>query len=207
MQSVSDGKSIIIEGFHLDPALYLKEFDMKAPLSHTSDSRASDTLHTDAALEGANREQTSNLNEGPIMGNNSTNSLMLGDHAALFLESTEDGTTQPIVASNLDKSAAIFIPLILDIPAEDYETDAQAWLEEILQMAGHSSGRFGTISNCCCNSNRAIDRMHSIQRYIRESSLDSAVPCITLDIFNLDSSLDQIHEYIIACIERSLRDE
>lgn len=202
LKSVSDGKSIIIEGFHLDPALYIKEFNMQSAANDVKNMNASYSLLPDATMDD-NREQRppiSNMDEKHDT-NNSTNALVLGDHAVLFLASTEDRTKRPFAASNLSNNAAIFIPLILDIPEEQFETDAQPWLEEILHMAASSSDQFDTIS-----SNKVIDRIYSIKRYIKESSLDGAVPCISLDTFNLDSSLDQIHEYIIACIELSLLD-
>ena len=199
MQSVSDGKSVIIEGFHLDPALYLKEFDIQSALSDNTTTNRTYYFELGAMIEG-NTEQRPSMNEECDNSSNN-NALVLGDHAVLFLARTEDGTKKPIPASNMSENAAIFIPLILDIPEEHFETDAQAWLEEIL----HSScNQFDTISSS--RRRRVIDTMQSIKKYIKSSSLDCSVPCITLDIFDLDSSLDQIHEYIIACIELSLLD-
>lgn len=202
MQSVSDGKSVIIEGFHLDPALYLEEFNIQSAISDNTSTNRTYPFEASAYISDENAEQRTSRNEECDNSSNN-NALVLGDHAVLFLASTEDGTQKPIPASNMSESAAIFIPLILDIPEEHFETDAQAWLEEILHMADHSSSNlFDAISG----STMVIDTMQTIKRYMKNSSLDCSVPCITLDIFDLDSSLDQIHEYIIACIELSLLD-
>ncbi|KAI8104504.1 hypothetical protein M9434_003059 [Picochlorum sp. BPE23] len=140
-----DGKSVIIEGFHVDPGYFA---------TYTTPEKS-----------------------------------YSNDHMAI-IRATK-------------KHACLVLPIILYQDDEQYALDAHAWISStinIKQQHTHSSS-----SEERKQQQKIVERLRIHKEYMlsyRDHPHNShRVPCFGVDMFAMDSALDDVHEYILSAIE------
>lgn len=144
-----DGKSVIIEGFHVDPEYFV-------------------TYNPEYTSSGSNNNDD-------------------GDDTARARK----------------RHACLVLPIILYQDDGQYALDSHAWISSTI---------------CCCSPSEQhthssvkeeeeeeiLDRLQTHKEYMLSyrDHPKHRVPCFRIDMFAMDSALDDVHEYILSAIER-----
>jgi len=208
-QCVVDGKSIIIEGLHLDPGLYLNEFgrpkilEMVQRKKYSVDARRHDQGNAcfkeeEVINTGDNGSATTFLSqrskgfEGETIPTEDKVSKMgdCVDKAPPDAVGMEDRKT---VSSH--SGSPVFVPIVLKADSGDFKVLAQEWL--LRRIPG------GTVDAEMARES-ALKRLLILQEYLGEYQ-HAGIPVVKVGAIDQQQTLDDLHEYVLACIEHSVR--
>lgn len=175
LKAFKDGKSIIIEGYHLDPEYIIQEY------SGADSARGVENQKTHLVT-------LFRQGYGPL-GNRTdghTGRKQDDTAAADFNEGKKiknDGSKQ---------QCALVIPILLHMDHDQYSIDSQSWnlsyqssnQQDVSQMVSHRQ------------------RVHStIGEYLQQTCVSHEIPTLHVDMVDWNRALEDIHEYILQGIE------
>ncbi|EIE20940.1 hypothetical protein COCSUDRAFT_54287 [Coccomyxa subellipsoidea C-169] len=175
---ISDGKSIIMEGMHLDPSLYLYEFARFGQAHLKSGS----LYNSDSNSAGAQRP----------------------DPASIPLE---EGSSPSNAATEADdeeelKPGPVFVPIVLCMDDVDHELLVREW------HACHAgAARDGEASGGPEERARStLERLRVLQSHMC-SYEQRCVPVVKVELANFNETLDRLHDYLLLCIQMAMEQD
>jgi len=203
---VTDGKSIIIEGFLLDPGLYLNEFGpggslhARAGTIMTAEMRSPNIDDGKASKSSpfvVSDESTGNI--GVAYSSTpkqwSQNKLRSGNGAAdrALPHRVVEGLHR---STDIDEGLAmygdpVFVPLVLSMHPEEYTVMADAWL----QSQGGGAMRA-----------HALTCVLKLQEYLTGYG-ESGVLVVRTGMLRFQETLDKLHDHILRCIDESMNND
>lgn len=213
VKCICDGKSIIIEGLHLDPGLYTREFGKGGVLER----RASEQQAEAAVIEEQRRREIvvdrsgdakneDNLLKSTEDRNSSDDESEKEQQEKNMLSRELNGAqvqaipatlpSVPCRSKSIDEGlrtygGPVFVPIVLRMDPEEYPIMAEEWLRR--QLPTHSGA---------AEQERTLEQVIALQEYL-SSYNDAGVPVMTTGVLKFQDTLDSLHDYVLECIQQS----
>ena len=225
VKCIGDGKSIIIEGLHLDPGLYLSEFGKGGMLArraseHAAAKLAEETRQKNKKLaSGARGGAAGGPSDGANLVYSSTpkkwtrpnseiseeNGVETGNEIGLAApKMTSSSSSRPRLAHSRSKTIdqglmtygdPVFVPIVLRLDPEEYPVVAEEWLRTQVALGESSEGE-----------ERVLQRVLELQKYL-VSYGEAGVPVMPTGVIRFQETLDKLHEHVLECIKEALQVE
>ncbi|CAK9218730.1 unnamed protein product [Sphagnum troendelagicum] len=195
-KAVKDGKPVIIEGLHLDPAIYLMgentgAFGPGAVQMKAIPSRKFSEEVTIAVSE----KNSKSPNEKSDDGTQDLNSLQ-SENSGKVVKLPENEASE-MKASNRSSSTppkCIVVPLVLNMSDVDHETLLGEWVEE-------ETGKTLSLEE----KEASIRKLQAIQDYVM-SFESQGMTVVNVSATTFSKTMDWLHSYLLQCIERGCGD-
>lgn len=163
LKAFKDGKSIIIEGYHLDPEYIIQQYSASSSRNSLSGVEAT---HVVTLYRQGNTTKARHV----------------------YLNS-------PIVNSKMQQQCALVIPILVHMDHDQYAIDSQ-------QQTPHHQ-----VDGIRQHTTAEKDRVYStIGEYLQQTCMVHEIPCLHVDMVDWNSTLEEIHEYILQGIELVMHD-
>ncbi len=217
VKCICDGKSIIIEGLHLDPGLYTSEFgkggvlERRATQQQAEEAEAAekemekqplqtgdvDEKSEDGSLDKTEDRSNSNESEKEQREENVGSSNGSTTKAAAAGEAAGEAPPPvPCRSKSIDEGlrtygGPVFVPIVLRIDPEEYPIMAEEWLQRQLPANDGVAER-----------EKTLEQLLALQEYL-SSYDDAGVPVMTTGVLKYQDTLDSLHDYVLECIQQS----
>lgn len=216
VKCIGDGKSIIIEGLHLDPGLYLSEFGRGGLLAR----RASEQVAAAAAAAVVEKQEqleassnSAGLSEGPRLVYSSTpkkwNRLRNEGDGEIGVESGNEAPSaakmpsqsKPRLVNSRSKTIdqglltygdPVFVPVVLRLDPEDYPVMAEEWLRTQV-----------TLEEGPAAEEAVLRRVLDLQNYLASYG-EAGVPVMPAGVLRFQETLDKLHDHVLESIRDAL---
>lgn len=185
MQCIKDGKSIIIEGLHLDPELYLTDFKSLASFSPSAVAANKPPIFIPVVLSVKEEDHRVMMESAPgllqpaplALSDGSTfSSLEPGGHNTAERQQINSNSNSLETSSNSTTNSPLEQPLMSDNGLDKVEGSGVEYKESIVQ------------------------RVRAIQQYL--TGFEAAgVPVLHIGIRNFQQVLEELHDHVLAEIE------
>lgn len=200
---IIDGKSIIIEGFLLDPGLYLNEFGPGGSLQARAETIAETSL---AEVDNSKESKTSPFVVSDRQGSSENIGIAYSSTPKRWSHGTQTknyGRASQAASyqvaqewqrnSSIDQGLAmygdpVFVPLVLSMHPEEYAVMADAWLQS--QGGGMMQAH---VQSCALK----------LQEYLTGYG-ESGVLVVRTGMIRFQETLDKLHDHILRCIDESM---
>ena len=224
VKCICDGKSIIIEGLHLDPGLYIREFGKGGALEKRAleQQRAAEEegqkamARIGAGVNGLSKIEENGISKEDRNGINEDYKEQQEEnrHATMNTDAKElasrggEATTVPAKAAavpcrskSIDEGLRtygrpVFVPIVLQIDPEEYPVMAEEWLKR--QLPANLASEAGA------ERERTLEQLIALQEYL-SSYADSGVPVMATGILKYQQTLDSLHDHVLECVQESFR--
>jgi hypothetical protein len=214
VKCICDGKSIIIEGLHLDPGLYTSEFGKGGVLERGASEQQAEaaiiiekqTQREIAVDHGGGNEkgEDSLLNNSDDRSNSNESEKEQQEENVLSRDLKGAKTpavqaplpTMPCRSKSIDEGLRtygrpVFVPIVLRIDPEEYPIMAEEWLRR--QLPTHTGA---------AEQERTLEQLIALQGYL-SSYNDTGVPVVTTGVLKFQDTLDSLHDHVLECIQQS----
>lgn len=226
MQCVADGKSIIIEGLHLDVGLYLQEFGTGRLAQEAERRGPSYSEHGRAERHTGTSDAQAALQDGRRWHKRSESIEIRSDAiaraATIMLQ--QQGSSLPVAYGAAERHSVdamparfggdalvsrdawieqgirahggpVFVPVVLQADPNEYSAMLHEWLAETLPGEGIEVDSV---------REAAVQRLVTLQEHLA-GYRSLGVPVMQVGILDHQEILEKLHEYMLGCIELSLR--
>lgn len=220
VKCICDGKSIIIEGLHLDPGLYIREFGKGGVLERRASEQQAEAaaaaavlktiqyqreIATDGDGDEKNKDTLLKITEDRSDSNESEkeqqeeNVLCKDLNGATTPATTAAAASLPPVpcrSKSIDEGlrtygGPVFVPIVLRVDPEEYPIMAEEWLRR--QLPTHTGA---------AEQERMLEQLIALQEYL-SSYKDTGVPVMSIGVLKFQDTLDSLHDYVLECIQQS----
>ncbi|TXG70643.1 hypothetical protein EZV62_005578 [Acer yangbiense] len=210
-KAMKDGKSVIIEGIHLDPSIYLMDEDSKAPATtpekanpeSAGDDPATQVENNTASASGSCSESSNSaehVSSGEKISTKQVNKLADSLESVALAGASEnkgENIKGPHVDRNISlrKEKANAEPIIIPIVLKMADFDHKALLEEWISTH--------TFSDESLDKDGLISNLKTIQDYLCSFN-SQGLKVVNISATTFPQTLDWLHGYLLQCIEQGI---
>ncbi|KAK9831529.1 hypothetical protein WJX81_006265 [Elliptochloris bilobata] len=232
---IRDGKSIIMEGLHLDPGLYLHEFGRYGQ-AHLLE-RGAPSSSGDTEQRSGNGAHV--LNEADVLR---AAARPPSRRSASFMLAPSGSRLAPILAKPGDHvredeeeglgPGPVFVPIVLCMNEADHALLVREWYERQQEVPSPAAAAASLAAVSAAVSERlpadgspghiaaeaarhgtppvdpaeALARLHTLQAHLCGYAA-RAVPVVRTGLAGFGDTLDRLHDYLLTCIQVALEEE
>ncbi|KAL4538457.1 hypothetical protein Ndes2526B_g03240 [Nannochloris sp. 'desiccata'] len=221
VKCICDGKSIIIEGLHLDPGLYIREFGKGGVLERRASEQQAEAAAAAAAVIKTIQYQREIATDGDGDEKNKDSLLKITEDRSDSNESEKEQQEENVLCKDLNGATTpattaaaaslppvpcrsksideglrtyggpVFVPIVLRVDPEEYPIMAEEWLRR--QLPTHTGA---------AEQERMLEQLIALQEYL-SSYKDTGVPVMSIGVLKFQDTLDSLHDYVLECIQQS----